>query len=367
MINIPNSIRNGQMVFILFLSLTAVTLITLPKAMALSAGHGFWITLLISSVIFGLVAVLITKLNMMFPGETLYDYSRRIVGKAPTYVIGVFYMLYFLTVSFFLCMSFSDILHFDFLLKTPRWGELIVGIPLFGYIAYKGVTTVARLFVVIGALLLVFMTFVFVTMLIEGRPERVLPLFVPSETGKYLSAVKDTVTPFLGMELLTIIPFTKKNKGAPKIAFFTVVGIGLFYMLSVAGCYMMLGSNEIVYHNDALIEAIRLVEYPSVQFLQRIDVFYLTFGFTGIFTTKALVYMAITEYFCRMFPKVKRIYPVIGIGIIVFFLSVFTEDVKDLEFTVGSFIAVMGLIAAAVIPGLLYIIAKVKRHAGKII
>lgn len=366
MINIQNGITNRQIVFILYLSLTAITLITLPKDMAINSGRGFWVTILISSVIFGFAAVLITKLNMMFPGDTLYDYSRRIIGKAPTYAVSVFYILYFLTVSFFLCISFANVMHFDFFTETPRWGELIVGIPLFGYMAYKGTATIARLYLILGGLLLVIMTFIFVSMLFEGRIERVLPLFVPSEAGKYITAVKNTITPFLGMELLTVIPFTKKNKGAPKAAFFTILGIGLYYILSIAGCHMMLGSNEIVYHNDALIEAIRLVQYPTVEFLQRLDIFYLTFGFMGVSIVKSLVYTAVVEYFCRMFPKVKRIYPVIGIGVIIFVLSELSKDVRDLEAVLSGVISVAGLAAAAAIPGLLYIIARVKRHAGKV-
>jgi spore germination protein (amino acid permease) len=366
-VSIPNSVKNRQIIFILFTTITCVTIITIPKMLALSAKNGFWLTVLIGSVIFGLIAILICKLNLMFEGQALYDYSQKIVGKGVTYVIAVFYIVYFFIVSTYLCDNFADILHFDFLLKTPQWGELIIGIPLFGYIAYKGITNVARLMTIIGTILFIVLVILFVSMLNQGTANHIKPLYILSQTGNYITAVKEMIVPLLGAEVLLVIPFTVQNKKAARYTFFTFLGIGLFYILATAGCIMMIGMNEIIYLDDPLIEAIRLVQYQQIEFLQRVDIIYMVFGFMGVFAGKSMVYLVIVEYVCRMFPRLKRIYPVIAVGIIVFFSSTFTYDIKDIDVFLDGVISVAGMIAVLVIPGLLYIIAKVKKHAGKVL
>ena len=365
LIDIPNTITNRQMVFILFLTITSITIITLPKDMAVCAGNGFWIPILVTAFVFALFTILIVKLNMMFQGKMLFDYSVEIIGKKTAVILAVFYIAYFLTVSVFLCTSYSNMVHYNFLLKTPQWAELMIGVPLFGYIAYKGVTNVARIFAYLGPVILVMLVIFFATMLIEGRIERILPFYVPSEAGKYISCLKDTPIAFLGFEVLTVIPFTKKNKKAAKTAFLTIIGVGFFYILAVAGTIMMLGINEIVYHNNPLIDAVRLIQYPEIEFLQRVDLLYEVFGFMGVFASKSIVYLAVVEYTCRLLPKVKRIVPVIAAGIIILTTSVLTVNIKDIAKIFSGIITIAGFAAALFIPGILLLIAKVKKRAGK--
>jgi hypothetical protein len=110
----------------------------------------------------------------------------------------------------------------------------------------------------------------------------------------------------------------------------------------------------------------RLTEYVPIEFLSRVDIFYLTFGFAGVVAGKSVVIIALVEYLSRILTKVKRIYIVIGVCILIFISSVVSSYIKDFEVTFSGIITWTGLIAALLIPLTLYIIAKVKRRAGKI-
>lgn len=354
------------MVFILFTTLTTITAVSIPQVMAQDAGNGAWVTILLASVVFGLVTVLIVKLNGMFPGKVLYEYSGELIGRLATYVIAVFYILYFLVVSTYLCATFAGTIAHNFLPKTPQWAELAVGIPLFGYIAYKGVTNIARLFEIIGVAVLVVFVLLYISMLLQGHLNNILPFFNATDIPKYLSASKDTIVPFLGMEVLTIIPFTAKNKSASKVAFFTLIGIGLYYVLLVEATYTMISPNGMVVYKDPLIEALRLVEFPAIEFLNRVDIFYLTFGIAGVVAGKSVVIIAVVEYAARIFGKVKRIYIVIGVCILLYILSMVSSYIKDFEMIFLGVLTWAGPVAALLIPLTLFIVAKVKKHAGKI-
>lgn len=53
-----NSITNRQMFFILVLTLTSYSVVDISRAMAKSAGTGGWLTILATSIIFGLTVMI---------------------------------------------------------------------------------------------------------------------------------------------------------------------------------------------------------------------------------------------------------------------------------------------------------------------
>jgi len=334
--------------------------------MVLSAGRGAWITLIITSVVFAFGAAMIVSLNKMFMGEVLFDYSIRMTGKFATYIISVIYTIYFLIVSVFLLTSFSDILKFEFLPKTPELVDLLAGLPIFCYMAFNGITVVARLFEIIGVLFLIGILIVHITMFFEGKPEYVLPLFDPHDITRYLASVKDAVIAFLGIEVMTIIPFTNRNKHASKVAFLTLICIGLIYVIVVESNIMMIGMDEVVHYNDPLIKAIELVRFTKNEIFQRIDIQYLTFGFMGVFMGITITITATVEYVCKMFKKADRLIVVICIGIIIFVLSIIALGIKDIQSAFWKTITYAGLVVAFLIPAILFAIAKVKTNAAKI-
>lgn len=362
-----NSITNRQMVFILFLTLSTVTLITIPKVMAESAGVGGWVTLMTTSILFGLLTVVIVSLNNMFQGKVLFEYSRELVGKAGSYIIAIYYILYFIGISIDLSSSLSNILKTNFLLKTPQWATLLASIFICGYAACKGITNVARIFEIYGVTFFLAVVIVHITMLFQGNPENILPLYIPSDTGRYFAAIKDTIFPFLGIEVLTVIPFTARNgRKSSRIAFLTLIGIGLIYVLVMESSIMMVGINEIVHYQDAMVTAIRQVELPFIEFLKRVDVIYLVVGLMGIHAGIIIVYTSIVEYACRLFSRMSRTLIVICMGAIIFILGLIALGINNFGKVFNELVIYFGLAAAAFIPILLFIIAKVKKHAGKL-
>ena len=144
-----------------------------------------------------------------------------------------------------------------------------------------------------------------------------------------------------------------------------MIAIGLFYILDVFGCYAEIGLNEIVYHTYPLIDAIRLVEYKAIEFFQRVDILYMTFGFVRTFIGKAVVYVAIVEYLCKILPKANRMVIVVSTGVVIYFASILTLGIKDISDILRVVLGYTGVMASFLIPVTLTIIAKVKKHGKK--
>ncbi len=349
----------------LYITVITVSVITAPKTQALSAGHGAWVPLLCTGLIFGIMAVITVKLNQMFEGDTLFEYSAKIAGKFVAYILAFFYILFFMLDSTFFCITFFDLVKVHFLPKSPEWALILVSMPFLGFIAYKGLTNAGRLSELIGFVFLIVSLIISVTMFFEGRLDNILPLYIPSETGQYFNAIKDTIDQFVGLSLLTLIPISKADKKFSRVVFLTFIGIALFYIIDVYGCYAIIGMDEIKQYNYPLIDAIRLVEYKRVEFFQRVDIAYQTIGFMRVFVAKGIVYLAVVEYVCKILPKARRITVVVCLGVLMYSIDVFASYVPEIIAKLFFMRTISVILASFIIPLTLLIIAKVKQHGKK--
>lgn len=357
-----NSVTNRQLVFIIFLTLTTYTTIDLPKIMAETAGRSSWIPIIIASLIFGIAVVIVTKLNNMYQNKVLFDYSQEIVGKFFSCLITIYFIIYFLFIGVYLKLKLVGLLQSNFLPHTPQPVMLLIGIALFGYVAHKSITNIARGFEIIGITFLIITVGMCIFMLTEGMHYNALPLYNSADTKKFAEAVKALAIPYLGIEVLFIIPFTEKNKKASKTAFFTLLFIGFFYVLIVESTFMILGVNNTIALNDSFIEAIKVVEIPVIE---RTDVFYLTFGLTSLFAGMIIVFSAVTEIACRLFAKAKRYIIVVIVSVVFFILCLLGLNIKDFKELFASYATIPILVSSMLIPAILFIVAKLKKRAQR--
>jgi hypothetical protein len=239
---------------------------------------------------------------------------------------------------------------------------MLIGIPVFWIIAYKGINTIARMFEIFGVVYFVLGLAIISLIIGQGHFHRILPLFNPGEIKKYITSIKYAIFPFLGTEALLFIPFNKRNgKKSIRTAFFAIVVTGVFYILVIYTNIMQLGLNSIVYYKDTVIVVLRDIDVPVLDFLKRLDFIFLTIGFIGIFMSISLLCTVLVEIILKLFKKLKRLSVVITLGIltyiICFSVSKFsTEYIKFIR-AVGS---IYGLTTSFLIPTILYIIYKIK-------
>lgn len=358
-------VTNRQIFFIVILTLTSYSIIDISRAMAKAAGTGAWFTILITGLIFSVFAVIIVYLNNMFKGKMLVDYSKQLVGKPLTYAISMYYVLYFLIIVVFLITNMARILKLDFFNKTPTFAMMFISVPVFCYIAYKGINTAARMSEIMGIIFFLTGITVHVLMVFQGETVNIRPVYNPAETGRYFSAIKESIFPFLGIEVLLIVPMGKHNsKKSVKTVFFAILAVCALYILVVESCIMQLGVNDILNYNNSLIEAIRDMSLEYLEFLERMDILFLTIGFMGLYLGISIVFTAITEYLCKIFSKAKRVVVVIALGAVVIVLSTLVGLWAGFSETVLQYGIVLGVISTCAIPTVLLIIAKVKKHGA---
>lgn len=361
----PNTINSRQIFFVYNMTLTSYSIVTVAKDMAQSAGTGAWLTVLVTALIFSLAAACAAGLGNMYKEKMLFDYAPSLIGYPMTLAVVFFLILYFLFILVFLVTSMTVMTNANFLLDTPPWALAAFSIPLFCFIAYKGVTGAARIAEAVGIVFLVVAISVHAFMLTDSNLDWIRPFFNPSDIGKYAQGFKYSVFPFLGLEILYVFPLSDEIKRPARAAFLSLLFIGLFYILMIECCIAKVGITHLLHHKDALIVALRNTSPQTLQVLARMDILYLTVGYAGLFTGISIVMLAVVEYVCRVFRRVSRLVVVIAVGAAAFLLFLFVKDIKGYEEFVLSWGTLAGLVASLVLPFSLLLIAKLKNRKNK--
>ncbi len=362
-----NYVTNRQLYFIILLTLESYSIIKLPKIMAETAGTGFWLTILIAAIIFSFAILIIIKLHKMFYGNTLYEYSTIIVGKVATWVIGAFYLIYFILITALLQRSISEIVKNAFLPKTPQWMPMFVLFAIVTYSATRGIANIGRIFEFFGIITVIVIVFLQLLVSIEGEFIYLKPFFDSSMIADYAKAIPKVMLPFLGFEVLTVIPFVEQeNKRATRYCVLSIFTVALIYIASVATTFMMLSVEDTIYYTEPLIRAIRRVDLPSLQIFQRLDVFFVTSWFFSIFCSLTITVYTASFYANKLIPKLKMQWIVPVICLICFIIALLPRSSVDVSRQLRFLISNFGLIPPIIIPAILLIIAKVKKNAGKL-
>lgn len=356
-----NTVTNRQMFYFLFLTVTTAVIV-ISNTMARAAGRGGWIPLLITSFIFAIEVIFICKLNSMYQNKMIFDYSQEIVGNVISKIIIIYLIIYFIFSFIYYSASFSGFVKVEFLYETPHLALLTVTIAGIGFIVCKGITNMARAIEIIAPIYMLFAFVLYGVLLVQGMKYNLLPLFSIDMVPNFISAIKDCIVPFLGIEVLLIIPFTNHNKKTSKLSFLTIILVGLYYILIFEGTVGILGINESMVHKYAGFEGLKLITIPVIE---RADIVFETIGYAAVFFRNAIYYLCAVELLCKLLPKVKRWLICLLVGIFSLILCEAFVSLSGLEKIFTIILSIAGIIAAFIIPIILLITAKVKKNKEK--
>lgn len=358
-----NTVSNRQILFMLFMVIVEGTVVGLPQTMAQTAKTGAWLSIMIAAAGFGLIATAYAVLGNAFQGKTLAEYSVQLVGKFGSMCLSAIFILYFLTYTAYYARSTAEFIKTDFMNKTPIWAIVFVMFAITVYSTLKGIFNLGRIAEFFGVFIFITAFFIQNSILIQGDLYNLRPLFNTSMIGDYLSALPALVVPFLGFEVISVIPFSKQNgKRSVLYVFLDLLVMGVFIATIVLSTYAILGVEDTQNYQDALIVSIRRVDMAFLQFFKRLDVLFLVAWLFGVFSGVTLMKYAVTVYAEKLFPKVSRRWIVLCANIVVFILAILPQNYNQLIDIYGGIMQYAAILPAFVIPLVLLFIAKVKKY-----
>lgn len=133
-----------QMGLMLYPTVLATGLITLPNISAQYAENDLWLPPLIASLVGFLTIYLATRLHELYPKQTVIQYSEHILGKIPGKIVGVVYFCFLVQITGVITREYADFVSGNFLFKTPILLIIATILLLAGIAVRGGVEMLAR-------------------------------------------------------------------------------------------------------------------------------------------------------------------------------------------------------------------------------
>ncbi len=356
-------INNRQIAFIIFGTIVGYGVIGLPKDIAENAGTGGWFSLLIATFIAILFTYIITYLSYIFEKKTICEYSKILTNKYISKLFIMIYVIYFFLIFSMLTRITSEVINRNILQRTPTWVMSLFFLLIVYYTLLKKLKVIARICEIYGLIVIIGSLFLSIVRFYKGQLVNITPLLTSAEILRYLKAITKLVIPFLGIEIITIIPFNRKinDKNVFKYTTIIVFIIGIMYILEVESCISVMGVESIVHYKDSALATIRRIEMPFLEFFRRLDSIFLVAWIMATYSTVSIFSYGVVCILSRCSTRIDYnwlVFITMSLGFVATIIPKTVLNVESMLMVAGY----LGLITACFIPAILFIIAKIRGY-----
>ncbi|TFE25985.1 GerAB/ArcD/ProY family transporter [Cohnella luojiensis] len=258
------------------------SLILLPSMLASKAKQDAWISSIVGMIV-GLVLVgIYYALGRLFPGKTLVEYSKEILGKWLGTIVSFLWFTYAFILTVLVLRNLGDFLTSSMFPETPIQAIHIVYLCIVVIGVRYGISNIARTVDIFFPLVIILLI-VFVSLLLHDIEfDRLQPML-----AKGIQPVLQAAYPYIGFPfaelvlLLMIYPKVKRTKEAGKSLLTGTLFGGLVLFVITLLSLLVLGAENTA---SELYPSFRLAKKIQIgEFIQRVEVIMAVIWFITIF------------------------------------------------------------------------------------
>ncbi|MBY0014260.1 GerAB/ArcD/ProY family transporter [Paenibacillus typhae] len=265
-------------------TIIGVGILSFPRYMAASGGSSAPFVAFSGIVISIACYWLLASLCRRFPRESLFVFSRRLIGKPLSYVFAVLFLLIFILLTGLTARQFGDVATTVLFKKTPIEATVFLMLLICQLSSRRDVVkfTYIHFFylpLIIGPIL-------FIT-LISMRNMDLLnlqPVLVMPSAAFWRGAVEASFLFQSSFIIVLLVPFMQKPKQAVRAGVLAIAVAGIIYLLIVVAAVGLFGAEET-----------KLLIYPTLEsarsavvgegFLERLDAIFIVLWVISVYTT----------------------------------------------------------------------------------
>lgn len=294
-----DKISSIQLWIFIVLTIIGVGIFSLPRAVAQAADQDGWIVVLLGGVIALIDFYIISRIIKRFPGDTLVEIARKVLGKYLALPILTVFLLYLLFITAMTLRIFGEVVKMSILVKTPVEVILITLLLLVFWLARGGVEPISRFDEIIFPILISVLITVGLLAIPRSDLTNILPLLRTPPSG-LLKGAYQTAYSYGGFEfVLLMIPFIKKPEKAFKAGMAAIITVGIIYTTATILSYAKFGVEEAKAMIWPTLSLIRAVEVPG-SFIERLEGIVMSQWVLLAFTTIAPASYGLASLSARM-------------------------------------------------------------------
>ena len=147
-------ISGRQIYFIAFCLIISSSVLS-GRTIIKEAKQDAWLVILIGLGVNALYSVVLYRLGLRYPQQTLFQYSEKILGKLPGKFVGFIFVLFFLAMGAILLRTTLDSLTTALMPETPPVALGIIFLLVSTYAVYAGLEVLARISEIIAPMVFI--------------------------------------------------------------------------------------------------------------------------------------------------------------------------------------------------------------------
>lgn len=289
------------MFWLMFIGLSSLSIWMVISRTIETAQQDAWLSIIIAMVIGMLCSFLMLRLSLLFPNQTIIEYSRALMGQTFGTIVSILYLLTWRVTDAITLRGTLDLIHRILFNKTPIYVLVILIMALVIYLTFRGgIEGIARFSEVIGPIIL---TAFFIT-LVLGWPSTkwgaLLPVITDNGLPKILIGASSFTSAFgVSFGLLAMVPFMAVSKRTVVSAMTGLFVASVVILLSTLIVLATFGPNLAGILLDPYFAMVRFISlYTFIRNIDSIIVFIVIFG---AFTLVSLYFFLTCYGFGQLF------------------------------------------------------------------
>lgn len=296
-----NHLQLFWMIAIMELGMTL--LMTMTNSLQ-AARQDAWISVAVAGCIAVLIAIISTRLALLYPNQTLVQFSETIMGKWLGKLIVVFYLVQWYTIIPIVLRQFTDLIESLVLQRTPTIPIIALMVALMVYAIMAGkLEGIGRMSELLGPLIFLMVLVVLFVNCFNIRFENILPILVEHRPHEiFLGSLAPASYLGHAIEVVMLVPFlTDARKGAK----YTIYGVLLPCIIVFFAMIMILFAIGPMLAMNMWYPFFEMTKEIEISFVENWDVLAVVIWITSVFI-KLTVYLFIASYGTAQFLKTKN-------------------------------------------------------------
>ena len=332
-----------------------------PGRIARVFGTGGWVLVPAAGLLFIFAAWITARLGQLFPGETVVEFSRRLLGRPLGFLVSLVVVLFFLLYIPVEIRILQELVNISILRQAPSWFVSATFLLVLAYATAAEFETLAM----VNEILIEITIFVGLLVALLGwrffDPSHLLPVFSAEELNLAMFWEEaGMILNFIGYPLLLLIfPFVRRPKELPRAAVFAVTLVVLINAFFIVTTFGVFGRNEVAEQAWPGLELAKAVNFEVV-ILERLDMILIVSWLGAIFTTCFLAYHFAVAGLSRLFNLRSHSPLAWGLAPVIYYLSTILTNYFAWNQWL-SYLSALAVIVGVVIPLFLLFVAGLSR------
>ncbi|MFP4979258.1 GerAB/ArcD/ProY family transporter [Paenibacillus sp. CN-4] len=321
-----------------------------------------WLTILLGGGVIMLVVLLMVKLCQQFPGQTIFQFSGKIIGNIPGKLICLPLVLYFIVIAGFEIRSVAEVTLYFLLERTPVWAVVLPFIWAGAYLVWGGINSIARVFQIVLPISLLVLLVSFGVSLRLFNIDNLRPV-LGQGLPPVLRGMKSSILVYSGCEVVLVTTaFLQHPQRAVKTMLGGIAIPITLYLMTVLFVVGGLSIDSVITSTWPTIDLVRSFEITGF-FVERLEfplmVIWLMQMFCNFSSFFFQASLGLSQIFGFSFQKA-----VLGLVPFIFLATMIPKSIQDL-FALGDAIGMMSIWLFLLLPVPLLVIWLIRTKGLK--